>query len=87
MGHYKVAFERLRRMVEEFRFPQIGQVTISLGYTRVGTTDAAGSCIERADSALYYAKHHGRNNVRSYELLVEAGELRAGYSAADIELF
>lgn len=83
----QVAFERLRRMIEEFRFPQIGQVTISLGYTRVSPKDAAGTSIERADAALYYAKHHGRNNVRSYEALVEAGELKTGYNAADIELF
>jgi diguanylate cyclase (GGDEF)-like protein len=82
-----VAFERLRRMVEEFRFPQIGQVTISLGYSRVSPTDAAGTCIERADAALYYAKHNGRNNVRSYETLVAEGKLKAGYESADIELF
>jgi diguanylate cyclase (GGDEF)-like protein len=83
----QVAFNRLRRMIEEFRFPQLGQVTISLGYVRVGRQDAAATCIERADAALYYAKHHGRNNVQSYEALVEAGELKAGHSAASIELF
>jgi predicted signal transduction protein with EAL and GGDEF domain len=66
----------------------VGKVTISLGYTRIDPQDAAGTCIERADAALYYAKHHGRNNVRSYEALVEAGELKAKQSGiTDVELF
>jgi diguanylate cyclase (GGDEF)-like protein len=84
----QIAFNRARSMVEECRFPQVGQVTISLGYTRIDPQDAAGTCIERADAALYYAKHHGRNNVRSYEVLIETGELKAKTSGVtDVELF
>jgi diguanylate cyclase (GGDEF)-like protein len=84
----QVAFNRARAMVEECRFPQVGKVTFSLGYTRIDPQDAAGTCIERADAALYYAKHHGRNNVQSYEALVEAGELKAKKSGVtDVELF
>lgn len=83
----QIAFNRARSMVEEYRFPQIGTVTISLGYTRIDPRDPAGTCIERADAALYYAKHHGRNNVQSYEVLVEAGELKAKKSSDDVELF
>jgi diguanylate cyclase (GGDEF)-like protein len=83
-----IAFNRARRMVEEWRFPQVGKVTISLGYTRIAPQDAAGICIERADAALYYAKRHGRNNVQSYEALVESGELKAKKSTVtDVELF
>jgi diguanylate cyclase (GGDEF)-like protein len=84
----QIAFNRARTMVEEYRFPQIGRVTISLGFTRIDSKDAAGTCIERADAALYYAKHHGRNNVQSYEMLIEAGELKAKKSGVtDVELF
>jgi len=84
----QIAFNRARTMVEEYRFPQVGRVTISLGYTRIDPQDAAGTCIERADAALYYAKHHGRNNVRSFELLVEQGELKAKQNGVtDVELF
>ena len=84
----QVAYNRARAMVEEYRFPQVGKVTISLGYTRIDAQDAAGTCIERADSALYYAKHHGRNNVQSFEVLVEAGELKVKTSGiTDVELF
>jgi len=83
-----IAFNRARSMVEECRFPQVGKVTISLGYTRIDQKDAAGTCIERADAALYYAKHHGRNNIQSFELLVEAGELKAKTGGVtDVELF
>lgn len=71
----QIAFNRARSTVEEYRFPQVGKVTISLGYTRIHPQDAAGTCIERADAALYYAKNHGRNNVQNFEGLVEAGEL------------
>lgn len=84
----QIAFNRARTLVEEYRFPQVGKVTISLGYTRIDPQDAAGTCIERADSALYYAKHHGRNNVQSFEALVEAGELKPKTSGVtDVELF
>jgi hypothetical protein len=44
--------------------------------------------VERADSALYYAKNHGRNNVRNFEALVAEGELVARSEAGDdTELF
>jgi diguanylate cyclase (GGDEF)-like protein len=83
----QIAFNRARSTVEEFRFPQVGKVTISLGYTRIDPQDAAGTCIERADTALYYAKNHGRNNVQSFEVLVASGELKAKSSVTDVELF
>jgi diguanylate cyclase (GGDEF)-like protein len=84
----QIAFNRLRAMIEEFKFPQVGRVTISLGYTHVDTHDAPGSCVERADAALYYAKHNGRNNVQHYETLIAEGKLKPKKSdVSDIELF
>jgi PleD family two-component response regulator len=73
--------------VEAFEFPQIGHVTLSLGYSRITPDDGPTSCVERADAALYYAKNHGRNNVRNFEELVAAGELSARAESADTELF
>src|SRR5882724_2385274 len=73
----EVAFDRLRETIAAFEFPQVGRVTISLGYSQIYPTDSPSTCVERADAALYYAKHHGRNNIRSYEMLVAAGELSA----------
>jgi diguanylate cyclase (GGDEF)-like protein len=83
----RVALERLRSSVESHVFPQIGRVTISLGYTKIASSDISTLCVERADNALYYAKSHGRNNVRNYEELVAAGELVDQVGSKDIELF
>lgn len=83
-----IAFERLRAGIEAYKFPQIGRVTISLGYTRIGPQDAPATCVERADAALYYAKHHGRNNVRSHEALIASGDIAPPATKQnDIELF
>lgn len=84
----QIAFNRLRVLVSEFQFPQVGSVTISLGYTQVNSRDAPATCVERADAALYYAKDHGRNNIQSYEALVAAGQLKAKKSdLQEIEFF
>jgi len=83
----QVAFERLRATIEEYAFPQIGRVTISVGYTLISPTDVPALCVERADAALYYAKNHGRNNVRSCEALVAAGEINSRFKVGEVELF
>jgi len=83
----EVAFDRLRETIATFEFPQVGRVTISLGYSQIHPTDNPTTCVERADAALYYAKHHGRNNIRSYEALVAAGELSAKDGGENVELF
>jgi diguanylate cyclase (GGDEF)-like protein len=83
----RIAFERFRAAVEAFEFPQIGHVTLSLGYSRITPEDGPTNCVERADAALYYAKNHGRNNVRHFEELVASGELSARAESADTEIF
>jgi diguanylate cyclase (GGDEF)-like protein len=83
----RIAFDRFRAAVAAFEFPQIGHVTLSLGYSRIVPDDGPTSCVERADAALYYAKNHGRNNVRNFEELVAAGELSARAESADTEMF
>lgn len=82
-----VAFDRLRRAVEAFAFPNSARVTVSLGYTRITAQDVPTTGVERADAALYFAKHHGRNNVRQYEKLVESGELTRKENEGEIEMF
>jgi diguanylate cyclase (GGDEF)-like protein len=83
----EIAFDRLRATIEEFAFPQVGRVTVSLGYSEIFPNDDPTTCVERADAALYYAKHHGRNTIRNYEALVAAGELVAKGEGEDAELF
>jgi diguanylate cyclase (GGDEF)-like protein len=83
----RIAFDRFRAAVEAFDFPQIGHVTLSLGYSKITPDDGPTSCVERADAALYYAKNHGRNNVRNFEELLAAGALAARAESADSEMF
>ncbi len=68
--------ERLRKSVEnaDFAFlPQVGRVTISLGIACL-PHDAGDkpSLIEAADSALYFAKSLGRNQVISFTRKIKA---------------
>jgi diguanylate cyclase (GGDEF)-like protein len=72
----EATLERFRRAVEEYDFPGVGKVTVSIGFTRVAEANTpAAMLIDRADEALYFAKEHGRNRVCGWEALVEAGEI------------
>ncbi|WP_018606453.1 GGDEF domain-containing protein [Uliginosibacterium gangwonense] len=64
-------FERFRAAVEEHEFPQVGQVTCSLGYVRINSTLTPAEILGRADEALYFCKKNGRNQIARYETLVE----------------
>jgi diguanylate cyclase (GGDEF)-like protein len=69
------AVERFRARVQEHLFPQVGHITVSVGYAALRDNDTPGSAFDRADKAVYYAKAHGRNQVVSYQSLVASGEL------------
>jgi diguanylate cyclase (GGDEF)-like protein len=81
------AFERLRANAEQYAFPQVGHITVSVGFTEVKSTDTPSAAFERADKAVYYAKTHGRNQVCSHAELVARGELEDGSKVGDVELF
>jgi diguanylate cyclase (GGDEF)-like protein len=83
----RIAFERLRAAIDTHTFPQSARVTVSLGYTRIISRDVPTLCVERADAALYYAKNHGRNNVRNHEDLVAEGKLSGQQKEGEVELF
>lgn len=82
-----IAFERIRAAVESYRFPQVGKVTASLGYTAIRRREVPASCLERADAALYFVKHNGRNGVGCCERLVASGAIKLKDNAGDVELF
>lgn len=56
--------EKIRKAVEDAEFPGGLAITISIGLSQVGAGDAETSAVfERADQALYHAKHTGRNRT------------------------
>ena len=55
--------ERIRVKVEQDSFPEVGQITISLGVAQFNTGDTVVSLLTRVDEALYRAKQQGRNCV------------------------
>jgi len=73
--HALRVFERFRIAVEQHAFPQLGHVTISIGITRVQAFDNPTTLLGRADQALYYAKNHGRNQVRFFDQLASEGKV------------
>ena len=69
--------ERFRRNVETHHFPQVGKVTVSVGFVAISANESPVVILGRADQALYYAKTHGRNQACHYTQLVEAGLLHS----------
>ena len=68
--------DRFRGYVEKQHFPQVGTVTVSVGFVSISAHEAPVVILGRADQALYYAKSHGRNLACHYDELVEAGLLQ-----------
>ncbi|PWB58106.1 MAG: GGDEF domain-containing protein [Nitrosomonadales bacterium] len=84
----RAVLERLRQTVASFEFPQVGQVTISIGYVRISSQDVPATVVGHADEALYYAKQHGRNQVCSYEELLSQNKIAPSAPMnVDAELF
>ncbi|BCB27182.1 diguanylate cyclase [Sulfurimicrobium lacus] len=81
-----LAFERARKKIEEFQFPQVGHVTISGGFSGADPRVLPQEVINRADSSLYAAKHAGRNRIFHYDTLVKEGVLKE-VASGSIDLF
>ncbi len=80
-------FERFRCNVEKHDFPQVGQVTVSLGFVSINQSETPVVILGHADQALYYAKANGRNRVCNYEELVSSGSLQNQIVQAPVEFF
>ncbi len=79
-------FERFRANVEQHEFPQVGKVTVSIGFASI-STESPVVILGHADQALYYAKENGRNRVCFYDELVSSGELHSEVSNDTVEFF
>ena len=83
----KKIIERFRMNVEQHEFPQVGQVTVSVGFVSISAYEAPVIILGRADQALYYAKSHGRNMACHYDELVSGGLLQTVESNDTAEFF
>ena len=82
----QVVFERFRENIEQHSFPQIGQITVSVGFASISQQTPV-IILGHADQALYYAKDHGRNQVCQYEALLAQGHLHADRTSESVEFF
>jgi len=83
-----VALEAFRSTVQAAKFPQVGQVTVSIGFSAVDEADTGASAFGRSDEALYMAKQRGRNQVQCFEALVKEGTVKAEKQyGSPVELF
>ena len=82
-----IAFERLRATVAAYVFPQVGHITVSVGFCTVRSGDTPSGAFERADKCVFHAKQHGRNRVASHAVLLAQGVFAEEARASDVELF
>ncbi len=67
------AFDRLRKNISNYNFPQLSKVTVSIGYEKIINQNSPYQIIAAADKALYFAKNTGRNRTKSYAVLANQG--------------
>ena len=80
--------ERFRARVASHHFPQINQVTLTIGVVEIEPRVLPSTLIDCADKALYYGKNHGRNQVNAYEWLNDGRVVHeASGGLQTIELF
>ena len=80
--------ERFRTTISDYRFPQVGQVTVSLGLTFMTPGKFPSALLGNADKALYYSKEHGRNQLHCFERLHELNLLEdISTDTNDLEFF
>lgn len=85
----EIALGRFHGKVGDYPFPQVGNITISIGYEEIANQTVPSEVIRLADDALYYAKKHGRNQVCCYNQLLAENKIQATQQAVhdDVELF
>lgn len=81
------ALERLRERVASYAFPQVGRVTVSIGFARLRPGDTPALAFERADAAMYLAKDGGRNQVAQHDDRAPATGGAAAERLSEVELF
>lgn len=58
--------EKLRRVIAEYEFEEIGSLTCSFGVSRFDFNESIEVCVHNTDKALYKAKAEGKNRVERH---------------------
>jgi diguanylate cyclase (GGDEF)-like protein len=83
----QLVIERFTKKLQQYSFPQVGKVTVSIGCTKLVPDVTPSQFVDRADLALYHAKNNGRNQMHIYEDLVEQGLVKEEIKEGEIDLF
>lgn len=81
------AFERFRSNVARFNFPQVGNLTVSCGFTSVLANDTPGTALGKTDQAVDFAQKNGRNKVCSHLELVRSGVVTDVPVSGEVSMF
>ncbi|MBA6341407.1 GGDEF domain-containing protein [Colwellia sp. MB02u-10] len=65
--------ERFRRNVEEYQFPNLDTVTVSIGVVEFKKDTFHITSIDYADQALYQSKRSGKNQITFFENMLSKG--------------
>lgn len=63
------SLQRFREKIADYDFPNVEQVTVSIGFTGFDKNLSMEELINQAENALYYCKNTTRNVVHSYQEL------------------
>ena len=80
--------EKFRKNVEDYNFPNVNDITVSIGVVEFKRDVFHITSIDYADQALYYSKGNGRNQVTFFEDMLSRGDVKESIiEEGDIDLF
>ncbi|MFC0116721.1 GGDEF domain-containing protein [Pseudoalteromonas xiamenensis] len=83
----KAKMEGFMELIRTTHFPFVKALTVSVGMSPISPYDFPITVLENADKALYYAKDHGRDQLRFYDELVAEDLIQSNQEQSDIDLF
>jgi diguanylate cyclase (GGDEF)-like protein len=83
----RAALERFRTRLAARRFPQLEQVTVSIGFVEILDGEVVSGVVGKADKALYHSKTSGRNRTTAYADLLATGAVAETQVYGAVDLF